>query len=459
MSDHDLRRDLKAMAPRVDDTGVWGGLQTKARRRRRTRIGVGSAVAALVVLGVVVVGMELRSNALVVIVSRTTSIGASAGGPAILAPPPSTVVTSVVDPSTWVTTQITQNHVMDEGPQISGDRIVWIQHDGHDYEIMAYDLKTGVTQRVTDNQVEDRSPLVSGDWVVWGSNMPQGAGSLQLENLVTHQSRELGSGSLGPGFQIAGNLVTWSSSSPGQANLYVHDIARDRTDVVASGRDWYQQWTDGRHVLFVEAQGQGSASSGRLSLYDSTTGDTEVLVAELQAPIADIRDSTIRALGSGKAAWSAVVDGHQQIFVRDLATKVTTQLTEDGGDNVEPEVGGDLVLWRRTASYDQAGPPSEMSTVMLRDLRTGSQVVLGQGFGRLSADGRLVVWSAWPQHFPDLHLYDVANKQVSTLALGAEDYDGTYPALDAGRVVFNRDRPGSPRPGTEIVVVQKRASP
>jgi hypothetical protein len=123
------------------------------------------------------------------------------------------------------------------------------------------------------------------------------------------------------------------------------------------------------------------------------------------------------------------------------------------------EVGGDQVLWRRTALVGPSDAPSEESVAVLRDLRTGEQVVLGQGFGRLSADGRLVVWSAWPQHFPDLHLYDVPNKQVSTLALGAEDYDATYPALDAGRVVFNRDRPGSPRPGTEIVVVQKRASP
>ncbi len=52
-------------------------------------------------------------------------------------------------------------------PQMSGDKLVWYDHDGNDGEIYLYDHSAQSTTNISNNNVFDQSPQISGDYVTW----------------------------------------------------------------------------------------------------------------------------------------------------------------------------------------------------------------------------------------------------------------------------------------------------
>ncbi len=53
-------------------------------------------------------------------------------------------------------------------PDVSGDRIVYVSHDGEDYEIFLYE--NGSTIQLTDNNYDDYKPTIDGDDIAWITN-------------------------------------------------------------------------------------------------------------------------------------------------------------------------------------------------------------------------------------------------------------------------------------------------
>lgn len=77
---------------------------------------------------------------------------------------------------TFQTTQLTNNSFNDTQPRISGNNIVWQQHDGNDLEIFLYNGTN--TIQLTHNNYDDSFPEVSGDNVVWQGDV--GGGSSEV---------------------------------------------------------------------------------------------------------------------------------------------------------------------------------------------------------------------------------------------------------------------------------------
>ncbi len=68
------------------------------------------------------------------------------------------------------TTNVSANATFDdESPRIEGNRVVWdVERLGGNYEVMQYDLDADIArQNISMNANEDRFPIVSGDLIVW----------------------------------------------------------------------------------------------------------------------------------------------------------------------------------------------------------------------------------------------------------------------------------------------------
>jgi len=59
-------------------------------------------------------------------------------------------------------TQLTDNTTDDSSPAVSGSNVVWLHHDGSDWEIY-----TNFAGQLTNNSYSDNQPDISGTKVVW----------------------------------------------------------------------------------------------------------------------------------------------------------------------------------------------------------------------------------------------------------------------------------------------------
>lgn len=365
-------------------------------------------------------------------------------------------VAEAADP--WSLTQISDNGVNDEVPQVSGNRIVWRAYDGHDHEIMLCDVSSGAITQLTDNAIEDWEPHIDGSTVVWLA-VPDGErGELMLRDLDTGTVRHLGSGIWFGRYDIRDGMVVWSSydgeSPNGSAGLFVHDVATGVTRQIPLERAYSNIWpaTDGRYVLYTAGAYEGPSD---VMLYDTIGGTTVRL--DHSGVGSPERGPDGRALVDGTAVWSAS-DGHdREVYLFDASTSTTEQLTHNEVDDTEPQVGGDRVLWHQLVAPEQAGPPSPDRTIVLYDRTTEATSVLGTGFGILQEDGRLAAWTSWPQRFMTLSVRDL--DLGLTTAIQEDGYDGSWPHLRDGRVVWYRQVTNARTDSMEIMVATQGVAP
>ncbi len=382
----------------------------------------------------------------IVLAAGLALVGLAAPGPRIAL---------AADP--WSITQITDNGVNDEVPQVSGNRIVWRAYDGHDHEIMLYDAITGAITQLTDNAAEDWEPHIAGAAVVWLA-VPDGVHSeLMVRDLDTGAVRSVGTGPWFGTYDIHDGLVTWSSndgtSTDGSATLFVSDVPGGATRQVPLGRSYRAIWptTDGRYVLYSGDMDEGGSD---VMLYDTVDGTTTRLS---DAGVAMDRGTDGRALVDGTAVWSAS-DGHDlEVYLYDTETGATEQLTDNDVDDVEPQVGGDRVLWHQLAALQESGPPSMDRTIVLYDRTTKTSSILGTGFGILQEDGRVAAWTYWPQRFEELFVRDLEQSETTTIQ--KPGYDGSWPRLRDGRVVWYRQVTNARTDTMEIMLATQGAAP
>jgi TolB protein len=73
----------------------------------------------------------------------------------------------------------------DEGPRISGHKIVWSQYSGSSNSIFLFDLDSGNRELLTSDPYDQYAPDIHGDTVVW-LDYRNGRCSLYMEDLATH---------------------------------------------------------------------------------------------------------------------------------------------------------------------------------------------------------------------------------------------------------------------------------
>jgi hypothetical protein len=467
MKQDELGRVLRQMVPPVDETGVWADIASRAKgahrveagdtpKRSRRRVARRLAVAGIVVVVLVALGFgvrglleQLRQDRVVLVItddSITSDTAAQVGDGS--SDQTTTTTNNAAANRRWTVAQITDNEVMDEVPVAQGHLMVWRAYDGHDYEIMAFDFTTGATTQLTDNQVDDWEPKVYGNHVVWMEGAPGGPWNLRLYDADRHTADEVPDSTVRYGqYELKGDLLVWPQVQDGSSDVKVLRLSTGKTLTIDSwGPEVKNVFarTDGRYVL-VAAESQ--QDSWDLLLYDTVTNTQKKIASGAIAD--DWRYLDDRRLADGAVVWSAS-DGHDnEIFLYDIASGTTTQLTHNEVSDTEPEVGRGYVLWAQSPLQEDASS-SATREVILYDRRSTHEQTLGQGYGRLAEDGTLVVWSEYPQKAKDVWVYDTDRAEATYLAdTGSQ---ASWPDVVEGRVVWYRELEGAQQPSAEVMV-------
>lgn len=486
ISDQELRAALHRLAPDVKEAGVWEALHRKGGRRPtptalraggvtkpaksaepapsrkapKTRRYVGLAAVAVIALVAVGFGVHAlaehrgRDRDVVVITDDSMSPGSATGtAPAVGSTPDTLPPVQAGDPAShrWASiVQITDNKLMDEVPYLQGDLLAWRGHDGHDYEIVLHDFATGATTQLTDNEVDDWEPKVSGSHVAWMEGPAGGPWTLQLHDLTTGATQEVANGEVNYGqYQLKGALLVWPQIADPTNNVRVLNVSTGEERTIVGWSEPSHRVharTDGRYVLVAIGTEEGQ---GDLLLYDAQTAREKTIASG--AITDDWRYLDDRRLADGAVVWSAS-DGHdEEIYLYDIASGKTTQLTHNETSDTEPEVGRGYVLWARSESLQAPGTESGAARdVILYERSSGRERLLGQGFGRLAEDGSLALWSEWPQKAENLWFYDIERDQAAYL--GTPGSGASWPDTVDRFVIWYSERLGANEPTAEIMV-------
>lgn len=156
---------------------------------------------------------------------------------------------------------------------------------------------------------------------------------------------------------------------------------------------------------------------------------------------------TIALTAGERSRYQPDTDGHyvvwegsspkgREIFLYDLTSGETTQLTDDAIDQYAPQVAGALVLWLEPRADHKPG-----MKLLLHDLADGSTVTLAEGrdVGQNVGDRptvllteRLLVWSAGGE----IYAMDTAGRQTQRLSDG--NGRNNAPDTDGYNVVWER---------------------
>ncbi|MCZ7662924.1 MAG: S-layer homology domain-containing protein [Thermoleophilia bacterium] len=137
---------------------------------------------------------------------------------------------------------------------------------------------------------------------------------------------------------IGGQVVAWADRTGDRTTIRVHRLDEAETTTLDTFGPFYPDLdTDGRYVAWT---GGENATGPRAHLYDTQAETTVVLgSADFQgsAPILD----------QGRVAWSRFFSGRgrQAVLVQDLATGLTTQLSNGPFDSGRPIMSGGTVVW------------------------------------------------------------------------------------------------------------------
>jgi len=108
--------------------------------------------------------------------------------------------------------------------------------------------------------------------------------------------------------------------------------------------------------------------------------------AGVQIPLVSHTDSRSIAIDGSRLVWDDPVEGTSQIFLHDLRTGTTIQITDGKGSKVRPDISGDWVVWE---------DGKNKGDIALYDIPTGTTSYLAEGPGEevrpRIADGR-VIW-------------------------------------------------------------------
>ena len=217
----------------------------------------------------------------------------------------------------------------------------WIAYQGHwdgTYDdIYLYDTANGSVKQITDNSSagdwNDWNPRVQGDRLVWEKDM------------------------LG------------SSPKPG---IYLFEVGTETTTMIISGGEYRDPDIWGDYVVCVKNAPPGARLGSEIVLFNLAT-------KELKSIASNLKDNEHPRIDAGKIVWSSgdvwtlgALDPwpSYQVNLYDVATGVTTPLTNNVAGNVNPSIESNVVAWQTT----------QPSAIMADDLTTMKAVqISGQG--------------------------------------------------------------------------------
>ena len=257
-------------------------------------------------------------------------------------------------------TRITSDPADQSSPDISGNRIVWMdQRNVLARDIYMYDLASNSEVQITTDPNEQINPKISGDWIVW-ADLRNGNYDIYMYDLATSTETWVATASVGltnytyP--DISGSRIVWADYRNGNFDIYMYDILTGiETQITDDPADQLTPAISGDRIVWHDRRNLGQ----NIYLYDITSGTETALT---NSPIR----KTNPAISGDLVVWQDASLGYDEnIYMYNLATSTQTQITTDTAAQWSPVVSGDKIVWQdlRNGTYD----------IYMYDLATGTE--------------------------------------------------------------------------------------
>ena len=284
--------------------------------------------------------------------------------------------------ATWDQQSITHNQTNDYDYHVSGDTIVYEVADGNDWEILVYNNTVGGDPiALTDNVTEDRfadvyrivtdevtkdgiiyavwagvDPVVGqNDYEIFFSEIEVTGGGLNV--LRTVQVTDNDTHDRSP--RVSDSHVTWwgYDEVAGDQEIYLSDIA----SIVAgspvihniSSSDYSDSdpVIDGNRVVWRSVVGDDTETE--IFLYDGTFLSDGVTPASARRITNNQATNAAPQIDGNYIVWQGLDGVTTDIFLYEIDTWTTTQLTFDGYNDVDPQISGDNIVWEGGSSSNR----------------------------------------------------------------------------------------------------------
>jgi beta propeller repeat protein len=231
--------------------------------------------------------------------------------------------------------RVTDNHLSSH-PAISGDVIVYVDARNGDRDIRGYDVSRDESFWVARRSGSDQDrPAIDGDLVVWQDNR-DGGWDLRAKTLDGDEfwvSRRDGD-QLNP--RLSGRVVVWEDAREGCCDIYAKDLDSGDVTRITDNNDSHEPDISDRWVVYRRGDGD------RDGIWAYNLDTTERF--RLNSTRDDTRSQP--SIGDRLVAWADRRNGEDlNIVGYDLQDRIEFLITRSDGDELQPAVSGDRVVW------------------------------------------------------------------------------------------------------------------
>ena len=271
-------------------------------------------------------------------------------------------------------------------PDVYGDRVVWMDFRRGRWDIHAYDFLTEEEECLTEEKhppsdhYHSYHPIIYGNKVIWFDS----SGSAYMYDFITGEEKPISK--YGP--MHGDNIVVMKSE-----DIYVYNLSAETEIPVLVGQAGLRSdaaiygdrvvWQDGRN------------GNWDIYMYDLSTGK-ETRVTD------DPGDQKEPQIYGGKIVWHDDRNGNWDIYMYDVETGEETQITDNSAPQLEPDVYGNIIVWQ--------GKGSTGSGIYMYNLSTGETIQITDAPGTQrnpEIHGRRIVWEGSCGGYLNIYAYEI----------------------------------------------------
>jgi hypothetical protein len=278
----------------------------------------------------------------------------------------------------------------------AGGLVAWTGAAGENSRMFVFNLSTGVNKAISALPGSYYNPCADGPWIAYQGHGTGAYDDIYLYDTATAAVRQITYNSSTGDWndwnpRVQGNRIVWQKAMLGSAakpGIYLYDIGVETTTLIIAGAEYRDPDIWGNSVVCVKDPAPKSALSSEIVLYDLVTKEMKTIAT-------GVKDNEHPRIDAGRIVWTSGdiwVGGTNpwpaysyQINLYDVATGVTTPLTNNIAGNLGPSLEGDIVAWQT----------KQPSGIMSYEFTTKATLqVSGQGdtVGYPEVDGRSIVW-------------------------------------------------------------------
>jgi beta propeller repeat protein len=311
-------------------------------------------------------------------------------------------------------------------PDLGGGRVVWQDAASGQAAVLAYDLATGARTQYAAVSGTFAWPAAGGGYTVWSD----GSGTIWLRD-GSGAERAIGTGA-GYTAQVSPEgRVAYVEFGAGAGNVAVYDAATGTTRRLTS-----YTADSGQAAREVDVDGDVVAWSTYTTRAPYTTA---IHVASLatgeEREVASVNSQAIGApaVSAGRVVWADTRSGNYDVYLYDVATGATRQITTDPAGQFNARISGGLIVWEDTRNTTSHYLPE--NDIYAYDLATGTEFPVATGpdhQARPRVDGTRVVWTERANDRWEIRTATVQTVTLGTLSSTVDAMLGTGEITNPG---------------------------